>query len=407
MKENIITYKDGIITVPDNPVLLYIEGDGIGPDIWRGARQVMDRAVELAYRGEKKILWKEILAGEKAKNQTGEWLPEDTIAQIDKYRIAIKGPLTTPVGGGMRSINVALRQKFRLHSCIRPVRYFKGVPSPVKWPEHVDMVIFRENMEDLYSGIEWKAGSGEAEKVLSFLNREMGQSIAGDSGIGIKPISVRNTKNLMRNALRYAVNHNRKSVTIMHKGNIMKYTEGAFRDWCYEVAKDEFPENTITEKELKEKYNWKQPEGKIVIKDRIADALFQEIIIRPLNYDVIAAPNLNGDYISDALAALVGGLGIAPGANIGDNHAIFEATHGTAPDIAGEDIANPGSLILSGEMMLRYIGWDEAADLIICAFEKTISEGKVTLDLSSQMDGATSLKSSEFGKAVAENIKPA
>ena len=405
MKENTITYTDGIITVPDNPVLLYIEGDGIGPDIWRGAREVMDRAIKLAYNGEKKVIWKEILAGEKAKNATGEWLPEETISLIDKYKIAIKGPLTTPVGGGMRSINVALRQRFRLHSCIRPVRYFKGVPSPVKWPEHVDMVIFRENMEDLYSGIEWKAGSAEAEKVLAFLNGEMGQSIAEDSGIGIKPISVRNTKNLMRNAVRYAVNHNRKSVTIMHKGNIMKYTEGAFRDWCYETAKDEFPDNTITEKELKEKYNWKQPEGKVVIKDRIADALFQEIIIRPLNYDVIAAPNLNGDYISDALAALVGGLGIAPGANIGDNHAIFEATHGTAPDIAGEDIANPGSLILSGEMMLRYLGWDKAADMIIEAFEKTISEGKVTIDLSSQMDGATSLKSSEFGKAVAENIK--
>ena len=405
MKENTITYNNGIINVPDNPVLLYIEGDGIGPDIWRGAREVMDRAVETAYSGSRKVIWKEILAGGKAKDATGEWLPEESLNQIEKYKIAIKGPLTTPVGGGMRSINVALRQRFRLHSCIRPVRYFKGVPSPVKWPEHVDMVIFRENMEDLYSGIEWKAGSPEAEKVLAFLNGEMGQSIAADSGIGVKPISARNTKNLMRNAVRYAINHNRKSVTIMHKGNIMKYTEGAFRDWCYEAAKDEFPENTITEKELKEKYNRIQPEGKVVIKDRIADALFQEIIIHPLNYDVIAAPNLNGDYISDALAALVGGLGIAPGANIGDNHAIFEATHGTAPDIAGEDIANPGSLILSGEMMLRYLGWDKAADLIIEAFEKTISEGKVTLDLSSQMEGVSSLKSSEFGRAVAENIK--
>ena len=405
MKENTISYNNGIVNVPDNPVLLYIEGDGIGPDIWKGAREVMDRAVALAYNGTKVITWKEILAGEKAKNLTGEWLPEETISQIEKYKIAIKGPLTTPVGGGMRSINVALRQRFKLHSCIRPVRYFKGVPSPVKWPEHVDMVIFRENMEDLYSGIEWKAGSPEAEKVLTFLNGEMGQNIAEDSGIGIKPISIRNTKNLMRNAVRYAINHNRKSVTIMHKGNIMKYTEGAFRDWCYETAREEFPDSTITEKELKEKYNRIQPEGKVVIKDRIADALFQEIIIRPLNYDVIAAPNLNGDYISDALAALVGGLGIAPGANIGDNHAIFEATHGTAPDIAGEDIANPGSLILSGEMMLRYLGWDKAADLIIEAFEKTISEGKVTVDLSSQMNGVSSLKSSEFGRAVADNIR--
>ncbi len=405
MKENTITYINGVINVPDNPVLLYIEGDGIGPDIWKPAREVMDRAIELAYNGKKKVIWKEILAGEKAKNATGEWLPEETLREIEEYKIAIKGPLTTPVGGGMRSINVALRQKFKLHSCIRPVRYFKGVPSPVKSPENVDMVIFRENMEDLYSGIEWKEGSADLQKVLTFLNGEMSQSIAGDSGIGIKPISIRNTKNLMRNAIRYAITNNRKSVTIMHKGNIMKFTEGAFRDWCYETARDEFPDNTITEKELKEKYNWKQPEGKVVIKDRIADALFQEVIIRPIHYDVIAAPNLNGDYISDALAALVGGLGIAPGANIGDNHAIFEATHGTAPDIAGEDIANPGSLILSGEMMLRFIGWDKAADMITDAFERTISEGKVTGDLSSQMAGVSSLKSSEFGHAVAENIK--
>jgi len=404
MEENTITYKNGKITVPDNPVLLYIEGDGIGPDIWKPAQEVIDCAVKTAYNGKKKIIWKEILAGEKAKNTTGEWLPEETMAQIDKYKVAIKGPLTTPIGGGMRSLNVALRQRFKLHSCIRPVRYFNGVPSPVKRPGDVDMVIFRENMEDLYSGIEWKAGSAEVDKVLSFLNGEMGQSIAEDSGIGIKPISIRNTKNIMRNALRYAVANNRKSVTIMHKGNIMKFTEGAFRDWCYEVAKEEFSDNTITEKELKEKYNWVQPEGKIVVKDRIADALFQEVIIHPLNYDVIAAPNLNGDYISDALAALVGGLGIAPGANIGDNHAIFEATHGTAPDIAGEDIANPGSLILSGEMMLRFLGWDKAADLIIDAFETTISEGKVTIDLSSQMAGVSALKSSGFGRAVVENI---
>jgi len=404
MEENTITYKNGKITVPDNPVLLYIEGDGIGPDIWKPAQEVIDCAVKTAYNGKKKIIWKEILAGEKAKNTTGEWLPEETMAQIDKYKVAIKGPLTTPIGGGMRSLNVALRQRFKLHSCIRPVRYFNGVPSPVKRPGDVNMVIFRENMEDLYSGIEWKAGSAEVDKVLSFLNGEMGQSIAEDSGIGIKPISIRNTKNIMRNALRYAVANNRKSVTIMHKGNIMKFTEGAFRDWCYEVAKEEFSDNTITEKELKEKYNWVQPEGKIVVKDRIADALFQEVIIHPLNYDVIAAPNLNGDYISDALAALVGGLGIAPGANIGDNHAIFEATHGTAPDIAGEDIANPGSLILSGEMMLRFLGWDKAADLIIDAFETTISEGKVTVDLSSQMAGVSALKSSGFGRAVVENI---
>lgn len=404
MKEQIINYSNDIIEVPDNPVILFIKGDGIGPEIWEASRIIIDRAVERAYSGNRKIIWKEILAGEKAFKETGEWLPDETLVMIDKYKIAIKGPLATPVGGGIRSINVALRQKFSLYSCIRPVRYFPGVPSPSKAPENVDMVIFRENMEDLYSGIEWKARSPEAVKVLEFLNSEMAQKIDIHSGVGVKPISEKNTKNLFRSAIKHAVKNRRRSVTIMHKGNIMKFTEGAFRDWGYEVAAREFTDLTITEKELGEKYNWKQPEGKIVIKDRIADALFQEIIIRPQNYDIIAAPNLNGDYISDALAALVGGLGIAPGANIGDNHAIFEATHGTAPDIAEKNMANPGSLLLSGEMMLRFIKWDEAADLVTKGFAKTIEQKKVTCDLASQMNESIELSCSEFGAAVAGNI---
>ncbi|HOP62997.1 MAG TPA: isocitrate dehydrogenase (NADP(+)) [Spirochaetota bacterium] len=404
MNTNLVTYNNGKLSVPEKPVILYIEGDGIGPDIWNATVKVLDSAVFKAYGGEKKIEWKEALAGEKAKNSTGEWLPEETINLIEKYRVAIKGPLTTPVGGGIRSINVALRQRFRLHSCIRPVKYFTGVPSPVKWPEHVDMVIFRENMEDLYSGIEWKSGTDDVKKVIGFLEKEMGVNLPADSGIGVKPISEGNSKNLVRNAIKYAIENKRHSVTLMHKGNIMKYTEGSFRDWGYEVALQEFAEFTITENELKEKYDWIIPDGKIVIKDRIADAMFQEIIIRPAHYDVIAAPNLNGDFISDALAALVGGLGIAPGANIGDNHAVFEATHGTAPDIAGLDRANPGSLILSGEMLLRFLGWNEAADLLLNAFEKTISGKQVTVDLASQMDGVSAMKCSEFGDAVAANM---
>jgi isocitrate dehydrogenase len=309
------------------------------------------------------------------------------------------------VGGGIRSINVALRQKFSLYSCIRPVTYFPGVPSPAKAPENVDMVIFRENMEDLYSGIEWKAESPEAVKVIEFLNNEMSQKIDIDSGVGVKPISEKNSKNLFRSAIKHAIENKRRSVTIMHKGNIMKFTEGAFKDWGYEVAAEEFSDATITEKELGEKYNWNQPADKIVIKDRIADALFQEVIIRPQHYDIIAAPNLNGDFISDALAALVGGLGIAPGANIGKNHAIFEATHGTAPDIAGKNMANPGSLILSGEMMLKFLKWDEAAHLVMEGFSETIKQKKVTCDLASQMDDAVEQSCSEFGDAVAENIK--
>lgn len=404
MSSKKIEYSNNQIIVPDQPVILFIKGDGIGPEIWEATRKVIDRAVYSAYGGSRKIEWKEILAGEKAFKETGEWLPRETLALIDEYKIAIKGPLTTPVGGGIRSINVALRQRFSLFSCIRPVKYFPGVPSPAKVPENVDVIIFRENMEDLYSGIEWKAGSPEAKKVINFINNEMSQSVNINSGIGIKPISAKNTKNLFRSAIQHAIAHKCKSVTIMHKGNIMKFTEGAFKDWGYEVAAEEFPDYTITEKELGEKYNWKQPEDKVLIKDRIADALFQEIIIRPQHYDVIAAPNLNGDYISDALAALVGGLGIAPGANIGENHAIFEATHGTAPDIAGKNMANPGSLILSGEMMLKFMKWDKAADLVMEGFTKTISQKKVTCDLSGQMEIAEEKTCSEFGDAIVENI---
>ena len=399
-----IKYENGIINVPDNPVVLFIEGDGTGPDIWRATRIALDAAVEKAYGGKRKIEWMEILAGEKAFNTTGQWLPEDTITKMKEYKVAIKGPLTTPIGGGIRSLNVALRQILFLYACVRPVRYFKGVPSPVKKPEDVDMVIFRENMEDVYAGIEWKEGTDAALKILNFLNNEMGTKLTTDTGIGIKPISKVNTKNLMRRAVRYAIDNKKPSVTIVHKGNIMKFTEGAFKDWAYELARDEFGAYTITEDELWDKFNGKVPEDKIIIKDRIADSMFQQVLLRPSEYDVIATPNLNGDYLSDALAAQVGGLGMAPGANIGDNEAIFEATHGTAPKYAGQDKVNPGSLILSGEMMLRFMGWTEAADGIIRGIDRTISQKRVTYDLERLMDGATLLKCSEFGKAVADNI---
>ncbi|OHD69430.1 MAG: isocitrate dehydrogenase (NADP(+)) [Spirochaetes bacterium RBG_16_49_21] len=399
-----IEFEKGMIRVPDNPVVLFMEGDGIGPDIWRAARIVLDAAVAKTYKGGRKIEWMEVLAGKKAFNETGAWLPDETLDKINSYKIAIKGPLTTPVGGGIRSINVTLRQVLKLYACIRPVRYFNGVPSPVREPKKIDMVIFRESMEDVYSGIEWKQGSGEARRVIEFLNREMGCRIPDDSGIGIKPISVANSKNLVRKAIQYALDYGRRSVTLVHKGNIMKYTEGAFRDWGYEVAGDEFRDQCITEKELEETYDGVAPQGKIVIKDRIADAMFQQVILRPEEYDVIATPNLNGDYLSDALAAQVGGLGMAPGANIGDGAAVFEATHGTAPKYAGLDKVNPGSLILSGEMMLRFMGWGEAADRLIRALEKTIGQKRVTYDLERQMQGATLLKCSEFGQAVADNI---
>ena len=404
MSGQTIKYEDGKITVPDNPVVLFIEGDGTGPDIWRATKIALDAAVEKTYAGKKKIDWMEVLAGEKAFKETGDWLPDATLDRIRAYKVAIKGPLTTPVGGGIRSINVSLRQKLKLYACVRPVRYLKGVPSPVKEPEKVNMVIFRENMEDVYAGIEWKEGSREAHRVISFLTEEMGSDIPADAGIGIKPISVVNTKNLVRRAIEYAIDNNRATVTLVHKGNIMKFTEGAFRDWGYEVAREEFGDRTITEDDLWTNHNGKVPAGKIVVKDRIADAMFQQVILRPDEYDVLATPNLNGDYISDALAAQVGGLGMAPGANIGDSEAVFEATHGTAPKYANLDKVNPGSLILSGEMMLRFLGWKEAADRLIQALEKTIQQKKVTYDLERQMQGATLLKCSEFGKAVADNM---
>jgi len=399
-----IQYSRGKLVVPDNPVVLYIEGDGTGPDIWRATRIVLDAAVAKAYKGKRSIQWKEVLAGEKAFKETGSWLPDSTLEDITVYKVALKGPLTTPVGGGIRSINVTLRQKLKLYACVRPVRYFQGVPSPVKKPEKVDMVIFRENMEDVYAGIEWKEGTPEARKIISFLRNEMKSDVSEDAGIGIKPISVTNTKNLIRRAIEYAIENNRNSVTLVHKGNIMKFTEGAFKDWGYEVARDEFGGRTITEDELWDKHGGRVPEGMILVKDRIADAMFQQVILRPDEYEVIATPNLNGDYLSDALAAQVGGLGMAPGANIGDSEAVFEATHGTAPKYANLDKVNPGSLILSGEMMLRFMGWKEAADGIIAGLEKTISRKKVTYDLERQMQGATLLTCSQFGQAVADNI---
>ncbi|HOO73553.1 MAG TPA: isocitrate dehydrogenase (NADP(+)) [Spirochaetota bacterium] len=399
-----IQYSRGKLVVPDNPVVLYIEGDGTGPDIWRATRIVLDAAVAKAYKGKRSIQWKEVLAGEKAFKETGSWLPDSTLEDITVYKVALKGPLTTPVGGGIRSINVTLRQKLKLYACVRPVRYFQGVPSPVKTPEKVDMVIFRENMEDVYAGIEWKEGTPEARKIISFLRNEMKSDVSEDAGIGIKPISVTNTKNLIRRAIEYAIENNRNSVTLVHKGNIMKFTEGAFKDWGYEVARDEFGGRTITEDELWDKHGGRVPEGMILVKDRIADAMFQQVILRPDEYEVIATPNLNGDYLSDALAAQVGGLGMAPGANIGDSEAVFEATHGTAPKYANLDKVNPGSLILSGEMMLRFMGWKEAADGIIAGLEKTISRKKVTYDLERQMQGATLLTCSQFGQAVADNI---
>ncbi len=396
--------EDGSLNVPVSPVIPFIEGDGIGPDIWAVTRKVIDAAVEKCYGGDRKIDWLEVYAGEKAVEKTGEWLPEATLEAIRKYIVAIKGPLTTPVGEGMRSLNVTLRQVLDLYACVRPVRYFQGVVSPVKTPEKVNMVVFRENTEDVYAGIEWQAGSPEADKVIDFLQKEMGADVRDSSGIGIKPISEFGTKRLVRKAIQYAIDQNRSSVTLVHKGNIMKYTEGAFRNWGYELARDEFGDVTISEDEMWEKFDGKQPEGKILIKDRIADAMFQQILLRPDEYSVLAMPNLNGDYMSDALAAQVGGLGMAPGANIGDGYALFEATHGTAPKYAGQDKVNPGSLLLSGVMMLEYLGWQEPVDMIQRALSTTISNKTVTYDLARQMEGATKLSCSAFGDAIIGNM---
>jgi isocitrate dehydrogenase len=398
-----ITMVSGKLRVPDQPIIPFIEGDGTGPDIWAASRHVFDGAVRKAYGGKRAIVWFEVLAGEKSRDRLESWLPEDTIRAIDHYLIAIKGPLTTPVGGGFRSLNVALRQKLDLFACVRPVRWFTGVPSPVRHPELVEMIIFRENTEDIYAGIEYKARSEQANRIVQFLQKELGAStirFPETSGIGIKPISEEGSKRLIRAALDYAVRENRKSVTLVHKGNIMKYTEGAFRDWGYEVARQEYGAVDL------DGGPWcRLPQG-IVVKDVIADAFLQQILTRPAEYDVIATMNLNGDYISDALAAQVGGIGIAPGANINylSGHAIFEATHGTAPKYAGQDRVNPGSVILSGEMMLRYMGWTEAADLIIRGLERTIGLKRVTYDLERLMEGATLLKCSEFGAAIVDNM---
>ncbi len=395
---------DGTLHVPPHPMIPFIEGDGTGPDIWAATRRVLDAAVSKSYHSEKKIDWFEILAGEKAFAATGEWLPRETVEALRKYVVSIKGPLTTPVGEGMRSLNVALRQLLDLYACVRPVRYYQGVVSPVKDPGAVDMVIFRENTEDVYAGIEWQAGSAEANRVIEFLRSEMGAQLRDNSGIGIKPISEFGTKRLVRKAIRYAIEQRRDSVTLVHKGNIMKYTEGAFRNWGYELASEEFADVVITESALWERYDGKAPKGKIVIKDRIADAMFQQILLRPREYSVLAMPNLNGDYMSDALAAQVGGLGMAPGANIGDGVAMFEATHGTAPKYAGLDKVNPGSLLLSGVMLLRYIGWNEAADRIEHALEATILHRTVTYDLARLMDGATELSCSAFATAIIKEM---
>jgi isocitrate dehydrogenase len=398
-----ITLRQGRIEVPSTPVIPFIEGDGTGPDIWRASQYVFDSAVQRAYGARRRIAWLEVLAGEKAKERMNSWLPDETLATIDRFLVAIKGPLTTPVGGGFRSLNVALRQKLDLYACVRPVRYFSGVPSPVKAPEAVNMVIFRENTEDIYAGIEYRAGTEDARRVVDFLQREMGvQTIRfpATSAIGIKPISEEGSKRLIRSAIDYALVQKYESVTLVHKGNIMKFTEGGFRDWGYELARAEYGATDL------DGGPWCKLPGGLVIKDVIADAFLQQILTRPREYGVIATMNLNGDYISDALAAQVGGIGIAPGANINylTGHAIFEATHGTAPKYAGQDKVNPGSVILSGEMMFRYLGWDEAADLIISSLEKTIAQKRVTYDFERQMTGATLLKTSEFGKAMVENM---
>jgi isocitrate dehydrogenase len=396
-----ISMGDTGLNVPDDPIVPFIEGDGIGPDIWAASVRVFDAAVEKAYGGAKKIAWKEVLAGEKAFNATGSWLPDETVDAFSEYLVGIKGPLTTPVGGGIRSLNVALRQTLDLYACVRPVRWFNGVPSPVKNPGQVDMVIFRENTEDVYAGKELEANSEGAAKLLEFLETEFGWEIRPDSGIGIKPVSITGSKRLIRAAIKYAIANGRRSVTLVHKGNIMKFTEGAFRNWGYELAKDEFSNETVSWEE-----SGGDPGDKILVQDVIADAMLQQILTRPANYDVIATMNLNGDYISDALAAQVGGIGIAPGGNINYDTgvAVFEATHGTAPKYAGQDKVNPGSVILSGEMMFRYLGWGEAADLIIASLEATIGDKIVTYDFARLMEGATEVKTSEFADAVIERM---
>ena len=397
-----ITWQDDAYVVPSDPIIPFIEGDGIGPDIWQAAKTVLDEAVERTYGGERRIVWKEILAGEKAHEQTGDWLPQDTLAAIREYHIAIKGPLTTPVGGGIRSLNVSLRQLLDLYACVRPVRWLRGVPTPVKDPGALDVVIFRENIEDVYAGIEYEAGSDEANRLREFLSSNLSANIREGSALGIKPMSAFNSKRLIAKAIEFALAQKRDSVTLVHKGNIMKFTEGAFRDWGYELARERFEDQTVSEADY-----WDAGGGEIgarvMVKDRIADAMFQQVLLRPAEYSVIATPNLNGDYLSDACAAQVGGLGLAPGANMGDGVALYEATHGTAPKYAGQDKVNPSSLILSGVMMLETMGWGEAGAAIVAGLEGAIGEGKVTYDLARQMPDATKVSTSDFGAAVVQH----
>ncbi len=399
-----IEIQDNKLVVPNQPIIPFIEGDGTGPDIWRASQRIFEAAVKKAYGGQRRIVWFEVYAGEKSFNTYKTWLPEDTLRAFQHYVIGIKGPLTTPIGGGMRSLNVALRQLLDLYTCIRPVRWFEGVPNPVKHPERVDMVVFRENSEDIYVGFEQPADSPEAKKLIEFVRNEFGWKIREGSSIGLKPISAFGTKRLVRKALQYAVDRKRKSVTFMHKGNIQKYTEGWFAKWGYELAAEEFGDRTITWDDVAKNHGGKNPSGKILLQDYIADVTFQHVLTRPQDFDVIATTNLNGDYLSDAIAAQVGGIGMAPGANISDFHAVFEATHGTAPKYANQDKVNPGSLTLSGVMMLEYLGWQEAADLIVRGMEKTFKQKVVTYDLARLMDGVREVKTSEFATAVIDNM---
>ena len=399
-----ITYENGILNVPHNPIVPYVEGDGTGPDIWRASVRVFDAAVEKAYGGERRVAWMEVFAGEKAFTSFKDWLPHETVDAMQEFRVSIKGPLTTPVGGGIRSLNVTLRQVLDLYACIRPVRYFEGVGSPMKEPHKLDIVVFRENTEDVYAGIEWKAGSPEAEKLRQFIERELKKEIRPNSAIGIKPMSEFGSKRLVDMAIRYALKHGLPSVTLMHKGNIMKFTEGAFRDWGYEVARDRFADSVVSEADLAKGGAAARADA-VIIKDRIADSMFQQLLLRPDEYSVIATPNLNGDYVSDAAAAQVGGLGIAPGGNVGDGVAVFEATHGTAPKYANLDKINPGSVILSGVMMFEYLGWNEAATLVVRGLENAIKSKRVTYDLARQMPGSSEVSTSQFGDQIIAGMK--
>ncbi|MFZ5451013.1 MAG: isocitrate dehydrogenase (NADP(+)) [Thermodesulfobacteriota bacterium] len=401
--EKITLNPDGSLRVPAQPVVLFIEGDGTGPDIWRATQPVLDAAVEKAYGKKRQIAWQEVLAGEKAFKRTESYLPVETLTALKDCRVALKGPLTTPIGGGFRSLNVTLRQVLDLYACIRPVRYYEGVPSPLKEPQKIDMVVFRENTEDVYAGVEWQAHSNEAHRLIAFLNQELGCTLDQGAAIGIKPMTERCSKRLIRMGLKYALDHKRPSLTLMHKGNIMKYTEGAFQNWGYEVAL-EFGDRVVSEGEMDSRYRGRAPAGKVVLKDRLADNLFQQVLLRPEEYAVIATPNLNGDYISDALAAQVGGLGMAPGANVGDGCAIFEATHGSAPKYAGQDKVNPGSLILSGAMLLEYLGWREAAQLIHQTLPRTLQAGVATYDLARQLPGSKEVSCSEFGENLIKHM---